>query len=116
MNKRSRAQVSWAVQQICIGALLWFGVVQSVEGAANCALALFWFCNIGAIFSMTDDFIQSLRERGRTVPIELDVAWDVVVVGTLFWHGWWWTGVFFVIAMCCTQAAWDKAEKQGFAA
>jgi len=46
----------------------------------------------------------------------LDVPWDAVIVGTLVWHGWWWTGVAYLIANCCVYAAWDKAEKQGFAA
>ena len=116
MNKRLKARVSWAVQQTVIGALLWFGVVQGVEGAANCVLVLFWFFSIGALFSGSDDFIASLRERGRVIPVWLDVPWDAVIVGTLVWHGWWWTGVAYLLANCCLYAAWDKAEKQGFAA
>jgi hypothetical protein len=106
----------WATQQAAVAAMLWFGVVKGVEGAANCALVLFWFMNISALFSMSDEVVESLRKRGRTVPEQLDFAWDLAVAGTLVWNGWTWTGVFFLIAMSCVQAAWSKAEKRGFAA
>lgn len=115
MNKIGRL-IWWAAQQAAVAALLWYGVVKGVEGAAKCVLVFFWFMNISALFATTDDVVESLRKRGRSVPAELDMAWDLVVVGTLVWNGWLWTGVFFLIAMSCMQAGWSKAEKQGFAA
>ena len=110
--KKLKHFVSWLVQQAVLGALIWYGVVKGVEGAANCALVLLWMVNVSSwAAALNDEYIQTLVKRGRPVPEELNVAWDALVIGTLVWNGWTWTGVFYLLAMLVIAASHDKADK-----
>lgn len=94
-----------------LAASLWFGIVEHVEGAAIVAMVLAWFTSVTSLFMLHKDVIAVIRKRGKTVPVPVDHAFDVAVVGFMLWGGWIITGIAYAFHILMIAVAFHKAFK-----
>jgi hypothetical protein len=90
-------------------AALWFGIVEGVDGAANLAMAWAWFLAVVSL-CVSDDAIAKTRNRFPTpaIPETINVAYDLAIIGFMFWHDWMVTGGSYALHMIMMAGARQK--------
>ena len=92
-------------------ASLYYGYVESVEGAENIALAIAWFIIIVSWLALSDEFVQQLRKNPSITPKWIDQPFDLAVASIFFWFGAEWTGAFYLLHIILFIGAQEKAKE-----
>ncbi|MBI5901810.1 MAG: hypothetical protein HZB40_21645 [Rhodocyclales bacterium] len=109
--RRMGRAVWWLAINGTFGVLLWFGLVEGVEGARNLGLFMAWVSAVVSLFVFTDSVQAEMTKNGRSVPRPIGVASDLAILGLLIWFGAWVTGAAYAFGFVMQEAGWEAAGK-----
>jgi hypothetical protein len=76
----------------------YYGLFENVQGARYIFLFLVWWSVVGATTVYFNTKTHAIiKEKGRAMPVHLDVCVDLGTMFMLIWTGHWIAGVFFLI-------------------
>lgn len=104
----------WVIFNGLLAACAWLGV-NGVGGAANVTIFLVWFLAVVSMLTLlpADAKPEDLRRRAeRNVPAWVSGGFQAGMVVLFIWHGWWWTGVAFLIYALITQSMRETAGRK----
>ena len=97
-----------------VASLLWFGLVEGVQGAQNVGLFAIWVISVMSLFFGTDDVAKAVAAKGGfSAPYWFDVLFDLFIVGLLTWHGCYWSGAAYMVHMGMIAVLRGNVEKIG---
>lgn len=86
-----------------------YGVLLYNKYAANLLVFSVWATAIMHTVASHNEEVKKLaRERGRPVPAWLSVTVDLIVVGIMASHNWFFTAAGHLWTVCCEQAIYQK--------
>lgn len=93
--------------------ILYFGFFQGIEGAKNVALFFIWFIIIVSVILLASSKEDKLKagHKGRSVPVAVDMCFDIAIVSVLIWFDYWITGSLFFISAMLMTAYWEECHK-----
>jgi hypothetical protein len=91
--------LSYLVLNGIVAGLLWFGLVEGVQGAQNLGLFAIWVISVMSLFFGTDDIAKVVAKKGFSAPYWFDVLFDLFIVGLLVWHSCYWSGSAYLVHM-----------------
>jgi hypothetical protein len=91
--------LSYLVLNVIVACLLWFGLVEGVQGAQNLGLFIVWVLAVMSVFFVTDDVAKAVAAKGFSAPYWFDLLFDLFIVGLLVWHSCYWSGSAYVFHM-----------------
>ena len=95
-----------------VASLLWFGLVEGVQGAQNVGIFAIWVISVMSLFFGSEDVATALATKGGfSAPYWFDVLWGLSVMSLLVWHGWYITGGAYVIHMLMISVLRSNVEK-----
>lgn len=103
----------WSAVNAGMGWLAWLAV-HGNGGAANLLAFISWFfavvywANLGS-----KDCRKTASSIGRTVPQWASTLMDVVLIGFLVWHGFWWTGIALTLAFVAYEGIYNNEASNG---
>lgn len=109
--RRAGRAAWWVAINGAFGALLWFGLVEGVQGALNLGLFMAWVFVFVSLFVFTDSAQAEMAKKWRSVPRPIGVASDLAITGLLIWYGAWVTGAVYMIGFVIHEAWWEAASK-----
>lgn len=89
--------IRWAVLNGVFAGMLWFGLVEGMQGAKNVGLFMAWMTSVFSIFALTEEGAAAVAKHERSVPAVFDVCFDMAIAGLLVWFGAWATGIAYTI-------------------
>lgn len=96
---RFRTILLWLVVHTLLGAVLYFGLVKGVDGAANLVQFYIWFCFVVSLLTLPDAVLQTMRKHNKpSVPRWIDAVFAVGAISTLVWHGWVWAASAYAVS------------------
>lgn len=103
--------IKWAIFTGGTAALLWYGLIEGIEGAKNVGLCLAW-CHVflGFLWLRVDVQTEGFN-AANVIPSVIVFSVDTFIAGMLIWHGYFVTGVMLFIAALCKQHGWAEAIK-----
>jgi hypothetical protein len=91
--------------------IMYQALVLEIAGWQNVLLFSTWL-----LFLMTvaggERMEKLVRKTGRSVPVQIESVYEIVVTLIFIFHGWWWTGIAYLIHACLLQAWLGSAEKK----
>lgn len=109
--RRAGRAAWWVAINGAFGAMLWFGLVEGVQGALNLGLFMAWVSVFVSLFVFTDSVQAEMAKKWRSVPMPIGVASDLAIIGLLIWYGAWVTGAAYMIGFVIHEAGWEAASK-----
>lgn len=94
-----------------VAALLWFGLVEGVQGAQNVGIFAIWVMSILSLFFGMEDVVKSVSKTGFSAPYWFDVLFDLFIVGLLTWHSCYWSGAAYLVHMVMISVLRSNVEK-----
>lgn len=94
-----------------VAGLLWFGLVEGVQGAQNVGLFAIWVISVMSLFFGTEDVAKAVAAKGFSAPYWFDVLFDLLIVGLLTWHSCYWSGAAYVVHMSMIAVLRSNVEK-----
>lgn len=94
-----------------ISGLLWFGLVEGIQGAQSVGLFAIWVISVMSLFFGTDDVAKAVAAKGFSAPYWFDVTFDLFIVGLLTWHGCYWSGTAYLVHMLMISVLRGNVEK-----
>ena len=89
----------------------YFGLGQGVEGATYCFFFMAWLLIVTAFtVYLNPELKKKARDKGRSVPMALDVLVDLAIIYLLVWNGHFITGAFFLIHSGMTADIYKEEE------
>ena len=96
-----------------VASLLWFGLVEGVQGAQNVGLFAIWVISVMSLFFGTADVAKAVAAKGFSAPYWFDVLFDLSIVALLVWHSCYWSGTAYVVHMLMINVLRGNVEKIG---
>lgn len=103
--------VKWVIINVAVAALIWFGVINNVEGAGNVLGAWAVFTFLVSCGTHMDAVVNAARYRSRAVDKNIQTVVDLGMIGCLVWFGWFWTAAAMLGSYLNMQVYWDEVEK-----
>lgn len=94
-----------------VASLLWFGLVEGVQGAQNVGLFVIWVMSVMSLFFGIGDVAKAVAKKGFSAPYWFDVLFDLFIVGLLTWHDCYWSGAAYVVHMVMLAGLRSNVEK-----
>lgn len=88
--------------------LIYLGLVNEINGALNVALFMAWFTVFCGFMSLTDVMTEELQKKGRVVPFQLDITFDVIVAAAFSWHGYWVIAALYLLSSFLMEGARNR--------
>lgn len=104
--------IKWFALNTIFALCLYFGLYENIDGARNVAIFIAWFCFSVSLFALHEDVINSIKSKGRSVPVFVDVTFDLSVIFALVWSGWIITAIAYVIHAMIIFSAHEKEPKE----
>ena len=82
-----------------VAGLLWFGLVEGIQGAQNVGLFAIWVISVMSLFFGTEGVAKAVAAKGFNAPYWFDVLFDLFIVGLLTWHSCYWSGAAYLVHM-----------------
>ena len=92
-------------------ALMYLGIAQGVEGAANILQFWIWLVFACSFCCFTDSSLENFNKKGRAVPRYLGWAVAACFIGALVFYGWMWTAAALFVAKLINDGAHEYAAK-----
>lgn len=96
-----KTTLTWLVLHSVFAASLIAGLVYGVPGATNLSLFIAWgFIAVSWVVAYRGEQFVDLCAKERwtpPAPLPLSFLFDMVVVGFLVWHGYWFTAAFYLV-------------------
>jgi hypothetical protein len=111
--KKFWKQVRWFLIHGLFSAALYYGYIEGVQGAKNCAIAYAWFCIIASLLTLCTPVLKKAAEDGGllSVPKWLNTIFDISVVVFFAWFGSWAISTFYLLHYFLLGAALTKIEE-----
>lgn len=104
---------SFILNQCMYVALIYFGVYQSVQGAANVLYVMAWLGFVArTICAFAKEPRDKMRAQGRSVPGFIGRSFGMGYVAVLLWHSWWVTGLVLLWNEIMETVVFDSEDKQ----
>lgn len=103
--------LSYLILNGIVASLLWFGLVEGVQGAQNVGLFTIWVISVMSLFFGTDDVAKAVAAKGFSAPHWFDVLFDLFIIGLLTWHGCYWSGAAYMVHMVMIAVLRSNVEK-----
>lgn len=103
----------WVLINSALLAMMWFGLVEGVEGALNIALLMSWLTVIISLFCLSDSVIKKMLEdkTTRTVNKYISILFDLLVASAFAWHGYIWLAGFWLVSVIFQEAMWVRLNE-----
>lgn len=108
----------WLVTQGTLAGLLWLALVENSEGAGRVVVVYVWVILVVSLILMTDSFHREAAKQSDQLGKPragwfkgLDKLVDLSITGVLIWHGWWFTGVAYLVHLPFAYAAESKLDE-----
>lgn len=107
-------KVLWFVVNGIMLALLWAGIVMDMKGPRNVALFAVWAFTL--LSMMTGLSEKACREMSKmkgwpTMPLWVEVAYDMLVIGLLAWHGFFISGAAWTVQLLMVVTTMERVKK-----
>lgn len=91
----------WTVVNSAALAVMYYGLVLGVEGAANLAQFYVWATFTLSLVLLSDDVVRDLQKSSGlpVVMAWLGLSVDFLIVAVLVWYGWMWSAAAFLVHM-----------------
>lgn len=106
--------VKWLIVNGLLGAALWAGLAQGIQGAKNVGLFFAWVAGIAGILTTLSDTAMHACAKElakRPVPKQVEWSFDLAITAGLVWFGCWWTAGIWLLGACAIASAREKAQK-----
>jgi hypothetical protein len=103
--------LSYLILNGIVASLLWFGLVEGVQGAQNVGLFAIWVISVMSLFFGTDDVAKVVAAKGFSAPYWFDVLFDLSIVTLLVWHSCYWSGAAYLVHMLMISVLRSNVEK-----
>lgn len=112
--KKLKNTIGWVFHKGLIAALLWYAVVEHVDGARNVAYVLLWLSVLLLLFAFGEPAQKALLKDGQAnlIPNSLRRLFNYLVIGFLVWFGEWWLALPFALAAFMHSLALFNARQQ----
>lgn len=105
-------QIQWLAINAFVAFLIW-----SASSGSDAALNLVSFLGglsllLTILVSSSDAIKDDLRKKGRSVPAWLNHGVGFLFVGAMVWHGWYATGIAFLLLDLIEIGIYSKSEKE----
>lgn len=98
MRNKTSQLILWILSNSLLLGLIYLAVPMLIVGAGRILSFLAWIMAIGSLCILADPKVLERKStRGRGVPAWVCHSTGLIVVGGLIWHGWWLTGVAFLL-------------------
>ena len=93
---------------------LWFGLVYDIKGALNIGIFMVWFAFVVSLFTGSKKIKEALIKNKNypSVPMWLDVLFDMTIVILLIWFARWYSGTAYIIHAMVNYAVHKDVEKR----
>jgi len=91
--------------------LLWFGLVEHVQGALNVGLFFVWVLSAASLSFLTEPVVVSTSRKGFSAPYWFDVTFDLTIIGLLVWYGCLWSAGAYLFHMIMICALREKVKE-----
>ena len=102
------------VWNIVFGALIYYGLLEKIDGAYNVLIFLIWLLFVNACAMATNDgqnfVIKSNKHRSKIAILYNYV--DIAAVGIFVWFGHWFLAILTILSMILIEYGWDKISKK----
>ena len=88
--------------------LIYLGLVNEINGALNVALFMAWFTVFVGFMSLTDVMAAELQKKGRVVPFQFYITFDVIVSAAFSWHGHWIVAALYLLSSFLMEGARNR--------
>ena len=91
----------WVILNGLVAWCAWAGVVEGSIGAGRVVIFTAWLVALTgyAVVLAPEHIAKEVAQEGRSVPSWVAQTYDAAMIVLLVWHGWWWTGIAFMISM-----------------
>ena len=97
-NDRLVRLFTWIIPN---GAMVWcalVGVNGNIGAGRVLVLAAWFFAVVNCLVAITSKHVAAkITAKGRSVPAWISHGFDVAMIVFLVWHGWWFTGIAFIL-------------------
>jgi hypothetical protein len=97
----------WFAMNGLFASCVYFGLVEGIEGARNIAVFSTYFLFFGTICFCAPSgkkFIRERLEKGLSVPRWMDAAFDICIVLSFVWFGYFVTGIVYLLHLIIGQS------------
>lgn len=102
----------WLAVNSVFAVMVYLGTYGQIDGAKNVAIAFAW---IGLITSFIAPVEAVAREFHKTRPsdtmIVVDVCHDIIIACVMFWYGWIFTGIAYLIHIFMLQVGRERGRQ-----
>ena len=104
--------LSYLILNGIVASLLWFGLVEGIQGAQNVGLFAIWVISVMSLFFGTDDVAKAVAAKGGfSAPYWFDVLFDLFIIALLVWHSCYWSGAAYLVHMGMINVLRGKVSK-----
>jgi len=104
--------LKWLFINGIFSTLVYFGVVQGNEGIGN--IVMFWVFTLGAVSLLFthSGVVEKNKNLTPSVPRQLDGMFDIAVISTFVYFGWWFTAAAYLVHFIMLIAFWEKVQER----
>lgn len=104
--------IYWLIINGFFATSMYFGFFQEVEAAESLAVFIAWLSIIVSLFLQGEAVQEELKKKGRSVPKEFNILFDIGATAALVYGGWWITAFLYVIHSFLQEEAIKKALEE----
>jgi len=104
--------LSWFIVNGIFLACIYYGFVGGVVGAKNVSMTFAWFAIVFSFFTLSEITIKDMKDKSPSVPLWLDLVFDLVVTACFAWFGAFVTSALYLFHTVLLQEFWRRIIKE----
>lgn len=104
--------IIWVLSNGLLAVALYLGFIKHAIEAERIAYFAAWIAIVCCLLQIPETSQALMKKAGRSVPVWIDIPFDILVALVFIWHAAWITGAFYFLHMIIQQACWSNALKE----
>lgn len=105
--------ISWTTLNGALVWCAWEGVNGNVGAGRVLVFVAWFFVVVYCLVSAAPKHLTAKAvAKGRSVPARIAQGFDVIMIVFLVWHGWWFTGIAFVLTTILDTCLYSKPNSE----
>lgn len=107
--EKIKKQFNWLFFNGLFLAAIYYGLFEGINGAKNIAIFVAWLTFIISLSMLHDDVVKIIKKNGKYMPQWVDAIFDICVICSFLWFGYFITAIAYLISVLITHSARSKA-------
>ena len=112
MIKINDKAIIWFLINASFLATLVGGISFGINGLLNIGIFCVWFMFVGSLLFLRDEVIENSTKKGFSVPIYVDITFDLIVLLYLVYNSFFITGIAYLIHIIMQSALRSEVDKR----